>query len=81
MDADTLAVVVNAALMTPIGMGHYRYTYNDWDNDKKYVWTIDGGAGLDAEKYRYKWGASDGTVETWQRVRHFKRAFLAPPTL
>ena len=78
MDSDTLAVVVNAGVMSEIGMGHYKYTYDLWDHDKKYVWTIDGGASLDAEKYRYKYNCSDGQVETWIRVRHFKRAFLAP---
>jgi hypothetical protein len=53
------SIVVNAAAMSEVGLGWYKYAFAGYDQAKDYAIYVDGGVALDA-LYRYVYAAKVG---------------------
>jgi len=61
-DLSDNSVVVNAASMSEVANGIYKYSFTTYDVAKEYAVYVDGGATLDnTDRYQYSSNANEGT--------------------
>ena len=61
-DLSDNSVVVNAASMSEVANGIYKYSFTTYDVSKEYAIYVDGGATLDnTDRYQYSSNANEGT--------------------